>query len=137
MLALTTANIIGVKAFKSPVPGAIELIGFMSVVVVAFAIAYTQIVHGHIQVEFFVSRLPKRAQAVIGALVSLMGITLFTLLGWKSFDFARVLQTTGEVSMTQNIPFYPFVMAITFCCIPVCLVLLVQFLRSAMKAWQK
>ena len=137
MLALTTADIIGVKVFKSPVPGAIEMIGFLSVVVVAFAIAYTQIVHGHIQVEFFVSRLPERAQAGIRALVSLMGITLFTLLGWKSYDFARVLQTTGEVSMTQNIPFYPFVMAITFCCIPVCLVLLVQFLRSAMKAWQK
>ena len=137
MLSLTVADIIGNKFFNWPIPGGIEIVGFLGVVVTAFAIAYTQILRGHIQVEFVVMRLPKRLQAVIAAFVSLLGLVLFALLAWRSYDFGRVLQITGEVSMTQRIPFYPFVHAIAFCCIPVCLVLLAEFLRSVMKAVQK
>jgi len=137
MVSLIMADIIGIKFFKWPIPGAIEMVGFLGVVVTAFAIAYTQILRGHIQVEFFVMRLPRRAQASITALVSLLGIALFALLAWRSYDFARVLQSTGEVSMTQGIPFYPFVYAIAFCCIPVCLVLLVEFFKSVTKVVKK
>jgi len=137
MFGLIVADIIGIKFFKWPIPGAIEMVGFLGVVVTAFAIAYTQILRGHIQVEFFVMRLPRRAQASITALVSLLGIALFALLAWRSYDFARVLQSTGEVSMTQGIPFYPFVHAIAFCCIPVCLVLLVEFFKSVTKVVKK
>lgn len=137
MISLIVADIIGVKFFNWPVPGAIEMVGFLGVVVTAFAIAYTQILRGHIQVEFFVMQLPKRAQASITAFVTLLGMALFALLAWRSYDFAQVLQTTGEVSMTQRISFYPFVHAIAFCCIPVCLVLLVEFLKSVTKAVTK
>ena len=137
MLGLIVADIIGVKCFKWPIPGAIELAGFLGVVVIAFAIAYTQVLRGHIQVEFFVMRLPKRVQASMIALVSLFGLVLFALLGWQSSEFGRVLQSSGEVSMTQNIPFYPFVYAIAFCSFAVCLVLLVEFLKSVVKAVKK
>jgi len=137
MLGLTVADIIGVKLFKCPVPGAIELVGFLGAIVIGFAIAYTQVQHGHIQVEFFVMRLPRRLRAGVSAFVSLLGVVLFVLLAWRSYDFGRVLQSAGEVSMTQNIPFYPFVHAIAFCCIPVCLVLLVEFLKSVMEAMRQ
>jgi len=133
MLGLVVADVIGIKLFKHPVPGAIEIIAFLGVVVTAFAIAYTQVLHRHIQVEFVVMRLPKRVQAIIATFVLLLGLILFVLLAWRSYEFGRVLQVTGEVSMTQGIPFYPFVHAIAFCCIPVCLVLLAEFIRSLMK----
>lgn len=137
MLGLVVADIVGIKIFKWPIPGGIEMVGFLGVVVVAFAIAYTQVQHGHIQVEFAVMRLPKRVQAGVAAFASLLGLALFALLAWRSYEFGRALQATGEVSMTQGIPFYPFVHAIAFCCIPVCLVLLVEFLRSVAKAVAK
>ena len=137
MVSLVVADIIGIKFFKWPIPGAIEMVGFLGVVVTAFAIAYTQVLRGHIQVEFFVMHLPRRVQASVAAFVSLLGMVLFVLLAWRSYDFACVLQSTGEVSMTQRMPFYPFVQAIAFCCIPVCLVLLVEFLKSVTKAVKK
>ena len=137
MIGLIVADIIGIKFFNWPVPGAIEIVGFLGIVVTAFAIAYTQVLRGHIQVEFFVMRLPRRAQASVIAFVSLLGVALFALLAWRSYDFALVLQSTGEVSMTQRIPFYPFVHAIAFCCLPVCLVLLVEFLKSVAKVVKK
>lgn len=137
MISLIMADIVGIKFFNRPVPGAIEIVGFLGVVVTAFAIAYTQVLRGHIQVEFFVTHLPKRGQAIIAAFVSLLGIVLFALLAWRSYDFARNLQSAGEVSMTQRIPYYPFVDAIALCCLPVCLVLLVGLLKSVMKAVKK
>ncbi|MDD4230756.1 MAG: TRAP transporter small permease [Dehalococcoidales bacterium] len=129
MLALTVADVIAIKIFSSPIPGAIELVSFLGVVVVAFALGYTQQLKGHIQVEFFVTRLPEKIRDIFGVLVSLIGITLFALLAWRSFEYARVLQLAGEVSMTQRIPFYPFVYAIGVCCIPVCLQLLIELIN--------
>lgn len=130
MLGLIVADIIGIKFFKHPVPGAIEMVGFLGVVVTAFAIAFTQVRRGHIQVEFFVMLLPKRAHAGVTALVSLLGAALFGLLAWQSYKFGHTLQLAGEVSMTHQIPFYPFVYAIALACLPVCLVLLVDFLKA-------
>ena len=126
MLVLTVADVLAVKLFNAPIPGAIELVSFLSVIVVAFSLAYTQQLKGHIQVEFFVSRFPERLQAAVGVLVCLLSIALFALLAWRSIEFGRVLQASGEVSMTQRIPFYPFVYAVAACCLPMCLQLALQ-----------
>lgn len=134
MLGLIVADVIGIKIFNNPIPGAIELVAFMGVVVTAFAIAYTHVVRGHIKVEFFIIRLRARTQSIIASVVYLLGIILFILLAWRSYEYGRVLQSTGEVSMTQGIPFYLFVYALAFCCIPVCLVLLVELIKSVLKA---
>jgi len=133
MLALIIADIIGAKLFKWPIPGGIEVVGFLGVIVIAFAIAQTQIIRGHIEVEFLVTRLSQTTQKVIAAIIYASGMVLFALLAWTSYDFGRTLQTSGEVSMTQGIPFYPFVYSIAFCCVPVFLVLLVQCLREVTK----
>ena len=134
MLALVVADIFGIKLFKNPIPGAIEMVAFLGVVITAFAIAYTYILGGHIQVEFFVSRLPRRATLIIGAFTQLLSMALFAVLAWRSFEYAQVLKSTGEVSMTQGIPFYPFVYMIAACCLPAILVLLVRFLKSITEA---
>lgn len=137
MLGLFVADIIGIKFFKHPVPGAIEFIGFLGVVVIAFALANTEVRHGNIQVDFFVEHMPLRLRTCAAALASFLGVVLFALLAWQSFVFGRILQTTNEVSMTQNIPFYPFVYAIAFCSVPLCLVLLVKCLKAIGKAMEK
>jgi TRAP-type C4-dicarboxylate transport system permease small subunit len=143
MLALAVADILGIKLaqagvpFFRPIPGGIEVLAFLGVVVTGFAIAYTQVLRGHIKVEFVVMHMPQRVQGAIAAFVCLLGLTLFVLLGWQSLEYGLSLQRVGTVSMTQGIPFYPFVYAITFCCIPICLLLMAEFLRSVMKAVRK
>ncbi len=133
MLALIVADIISAKAFKWPIPGGIELVGFLGVVIIAFSIAHTQVLHGHIEVEFLTTRLSKKAQKVIACITYLFGMVLFAVLAWSSFNYAHSLQVGGEVSMTQEIPFYPFIYAMAFCSISVFLVLLVQLLRTIVK----
>ncbi len=130
MFGLSLADVVGIKFFNWPIPGVIEIVGFLGVVVTAFAIAHTQILGGHIQIQFIVMRFPKQWRAYITAFTSLLGLALFTLLAWRSYDFGRAIQVSGEVSMAEGIPYYPFIYAVSFCCLPVCLVLLLEFLKS-------
>lgn len=130
MLVLVTADVIGAKVFRSPIPGGIELTAFLGVVVIGFAIAETQVMRGHIEVEFLVSRLPKMGQRIVASIIYPLSILLFGFLAWKSFDFGCGLQSSGEVSMTQRLPFYPLLYSITLSSIVVCLVLVVQYINA-------
>jgi len=133
MLGLIVVDVIAAKAFKWPIPGGIEMVGFLGVIIIAFSIAYTQVLRGHIEVEFLTTRLSKTVQKVMASIVCVFGMVLFAVLAWKSFDYGYSLHISGEVSMTQEIPFYPFVYGIAFCCILVFLVLLVQLLKTVAK----
>ncbi len=134
MLALVVGDIIGIKVFNNPIPGGIEMVAFMNVVGIGFAIAYTQVLRGHIQVDFLVMKLPRLPRAVLEAFTSFLGMSFFVILAWRSFDYARVLQISGEVSMTQRIPFYPFVFGLAFCYFVTFLVLTVDFIKAVKEA---
>ena len=110
-----------------------DIVGLLGVVVIAFAIAQTQVVHGHIEVEFYVIRIPEKSRSVIAGIIYSLGMLLFALLSWQSYDFGHKLQVSGEVSMTLGIPLYPFVYGIAFSCIVVFLVLLLQYLKEVLK----
>jgi TRAP-type C4-dicarboxylate transport system permease small subunit len=133
MLILVSADIIGNKAFKYPIPGGIEFVSFIAVVAIAFAIAETQLVHGHIEVEFIAARLPILPQKVIATIVQVFVMILFGLLSWRSFIYGNEIRVVGEVSMTRGIPFYPFIYAIGVCSIIVFMVALLQLLKIYIK----
>jgi TRAP-type C4-dicarboxylate transport system permease small subunit len=133
MLALTVGDIVGIKIFSAPIPGAIEFVAFLGVVVIGFAIAFTQSIHGHIRVDFIVLKFPPRLAAVVDVIMLILGMSLFILLAWRSFDYAYILQRSGEVSMTQKLPFYPFVYGMALCFAVTFLVLAVEFIKSVFK----
>jgi TRAP-type C4-dicarboxylate transport system permease small subunit len=137
MLALVVADIVGIKALSHPVPGGIEVVGFLGVVVIGFAIAYVQVLHGHIQVDFIVMKLPERPRAIIEAITTLMGVAFFVFLSWRTFDYARSLQLSGEVSMTQKIPFFPFIYGLAVCYVVTTLVLILEFMKAILKVGQR
>jgi TRAP-type C4-dicarboxylate transport system permease small subunit len=133
MLVLVVADIVGIKALAHPIPGGIEVTAFLGVVVIGFAIAFVQVLHGHIQVDFLIMKLPPRAKAIIDVIITFFGIAFFIILAWRTFEYAGVIHKTGEVSMTQKIPFYPFIYALSFCYLVTFLVLAMEFVKSILK----
>ncbi|MBM3173798.1 MAG: TRAP transporter small permease, partial [Chloroflexi bacterium] len=129
MLALIAVDIIGAKLFRWPVPGGIDIVGLLGVVAIGFAIARTQALRGHIEVEFFETKIPQKIRNFVDAVIYALGMLLFVLLTWKTCEYGYTLQSKGEVSMTQGIPLYPFVYGMAFCYLTVFLVLLVQCIR--------
>jgi TRAP-type C4-dicarboxylate transport system permease small subunit len=138
MMPLTSTDVL-VRSVPggAPIPGAYEIAGFLGSVVVAFAIAYTQMLGGHIAIDWIVGRFPSRLQAVTKCLTSLAGAGLFVLASWESCLFALGLMQNGEVSPTQKIPFYPFVFGVAISCVPVALLLILDFFKAAGEAVRK
>ena len=129
MVALVLIDICGNKFFKVPLTGGIELVSLLSVVAISFAIAQTQVAHGHIEVEMLVRKLPRTPQKVISVIVHCFSICLFLILTWQSYTYGLALQASGEVSMTVRIPYYPFVWGLGLCSLVVVLVLIMQMIK--------
>ena len=133
MMALTCADVI-LRLFRMPIPGTYEIVSFMGAVAVSFAIAHTSVEKGHVAVSLVVQLLPKRAQAVIESILAAIGIILFALIAWQSVLYGMDCQSSGEVSLTLQLPFYPIIYGVALGAGVVCLVLLVDFLNAIASA---
>jgi len=133
MVALTCVDVIGAKLFRTPVFGALDVMGIAQLIAISFAASMAHVLGRHVQVEFFVMLLPKRLQTAIDIFINILGFILFVLITWRVFAYAYHLQTGGEESMTARIPLAPFAYAAAVAFIPVCLVFLQQFLSSIVR----
>jgi TRAP-type C4-dicarboxylate transport system permease small subunit len=136
MMMLTCIDVM-LRLFWQPIPGTYELVGFIGTVIVSLALAYTSIERGHIAVELLVERLPKKLQPFIEGINSLIGLALFSLIAWQSTVYAADLKSSGEVSLTLEMPTYPFVFGISIGCGMLCVVLLVEFIQSMRRVMHK
>ena len=130
VMLITNIDVIGAKLFLSPLRGTIDMVMLFQLVAIAFAGASTLIIGRHVRVEFFVTRLPRRAQAIINSIVSLIGLGLFILIIWRLCVLGYSFQSGGETTATAHIPLYPFAYLAALASIPLCLVLLHEFLSS-------
>lgn len=113
-----------------PIPGTYELVCFMGSTAVSFAMAHTSVEKGHVAVSFIVALFSERFQAVIETITTCFGLFFFILLAWQSVGYAADLREMGEVSLTLQLPFYPFVYGVAFSAFAVCLVLLSDLAKS-------
>lgn len=133
MMVVTCIDVVGAKLFRSPLMGSIDIVQLAQTVAIAFAASMALILGRHIQVEFLFNLLPRRTQKVIDSIVLLLCLGLFMVILWRMSLFGRLLQTSGDYSATIYIPYYPFAYGIALACIPVCLVFLLEFLKSLTK----
>lgn len=129
MMLITVADVAG-RLFKSPIPGTYELVGFTGGAVIAMALPYTSVMKGHIAVEILVQRLPWRARVAVNALNALVSMLLFAVIAWQCVRLAQSMEASSEVSLTLQLPVYPFVYGIAAGCVLLSVVLGVEFIRQ-------
>ena len=137
MMASTLVDVLGSKAFQWPLPMGTEAVYLFQLIAMAGAIAYGQIDGRHIRVELFVDRLPGRARSFFHALAALLGLGLFVILTWKSFEYGVALRVAKDVTSTSRIPLYPFAFWLMLCFIPVCLVLIGEIMKAIQQGIRK
>jgi TRAP-type C4-dicarboxylate transport system permease small subunit len=130
MMAATLIDVIGAKAFKWPLPAGLEVVFFCQLIAISGALAYGEIDGRHIRVEFFVDKLPKAVRAFFHGFAALLGLGLFVILTWKSYQYAMTLKAINDVTATSRIPLYPFVLWLGVSFIPLCLVLISEILKA-------
>jgi TRAP-type C4-dicarboxylate transport system permease small subunit len=132
MLLLVFVNILGRMLWK-PIFAAYDYVSFIGAVIVAFSIAYCGVKKGHIQVEMLVERFSPRGQGVIDSITGILSLGLFCVITWQCMVYGNDMRRSGELSMTALAPFYPYIYGIAFGCALLCLVILIDLIKSVTK----
>lgn len=130
MMLVTSIDVVGGKLFTWRLLGAIDIVMLSQIVAIAFACACALIVGRHVRVEFFITRLPQRTQAVINSIISILGLGLFIIIIWRLTVLGYSFQAWGVTTATIYIPLYPFAYGVALASIPVCLVFFVELIKS-------
>lgn len=128
MMLLTTLEVF-LRTLNMSIPGSYEIIGLLGTIVVSFSLAYTSIEKGHISVDIVLEKLPPRVVKIIDFTNAVLATILFAALAWQSFVYGIELKQSGEVSMTVQIPTYPFIFGIGISAILLCGVLLIRSIK--------
>lgn len=129
IMVLITTDVV-LRLFRHPIPGTYEIVGLMGTVIISFSLACTSMQKGHIAVDFLIQKLPRKSQLMIAAINDFLGSILFGIIAWQSIVYAIALKQNNEVSLTIQLPIYPFAAGIAIGCGLLCLVLLIQFFTS-------
>jgi TRAP-type C4-dicarboxylate transport system permease small subunit len=135
MMFLTCADVIMRRSFNYPIPGTYEIVSLLGVLLISCGLACTTVQRGHIVVEFLVETLSKEVQRIIDVVTQCLTVMLFGIISWQSFLYAMDLMASGEVSMTVQIPIYPFVCGIAIGCLLVALVIILALYKSIKRWW--
>jgi TRAP-type C4-dicarboxylate transport system permease small subunit len=128
MMLLTCSNIV-LRMVWVPIKGTFELMGFFGAVLTTFSLGYTQIHKGHILVDILTDRFPDRIQNAVNLIGHFISMSFFILVSWQIAKWANTLRTTGEITETLRIIYYPFTYAAAFGCGVLALVFLIDFLK--------
>jgi TRAP-type C4-dicarboxylate transport system permease small subunit len=114
-ILLVVANVLGRSVLKRPVPGAIELIEMLAVVVVFFGVAYTEFRRGHVQVELLTTLLPGGVQRILASIMSFLAAIYFAIMAWRCAVLAyEYWYPTFRQTFVLLIPFPPFIFLMAF-----------------------
>ena len=113
-----------------PIPGTYELVSFLGTVAAAFAIAHTSIKGGHVSVSLITQLLAKKTRTIIQIITNTLALLFFGLLTWRSILYAEELKQFGEVSMTLQMPYYPFVYGLAFASLIMGVVLITYLINN-------
>jgi TRAP-type C4-dicarboxylate transport system permease small subunit len=136
MMLLVGVNVL-LRLFGRPIWGSFEIVGFLGAVLISFALLYTTITQSHVAVDIVMSRLPQRAQAVIGRITTFLSFGVFVVIAWQSARFGMNLWQSGQVSSTLRLPLHPLLFGIAFAFAIASVVLLVDFINSMTQAVKK
>lgn len=115
MMFISTADVIGRYFFTRPITGVWEIVSYAFVICGAFALGYTQLVKGNIQINLISDRLKPKVQAglfIFSYLLCIISSALITWQGWiRMIEYAH--KTVGGVTVTLGMTIWPFMLIFT------------------------
>jgi len=128
---LTTADVIGRYVFLNPIPGNSEIQELMMVVIIFLAMGYCTLQARHASADIIVSRVSRRARAILGSITWFLSAAIFGLIFWQvtGWGWSEILSPT-RVTMLLLIKEGPFILVSAFGCLAICLGSLVNFFHA-------
>jgi len=127
MVLFTFTDVILRYLFNRPIAASVELTSMMMVIVVFFAVAYTQLSKAHVAMDLITGRLRRKPQLVLEGFANLMSVALFALVIWR-----LILNgiSSPQLTVVLGIPFKPFILIAAFGCTLLILMLIRDSLQN-------
>lgn len=130
MVGLITLDVTLRYFFNMPIKGSYEVVQFMLAAIVFLGLGFVQKEKGHVSISLVTSKLSDEKRAVIGTATYLLSLIIFLLIGWRCIVQAEALRHSGATSDVLSIPNYPFLWLAAFGSLLICLVYVIDFLKS-------
>jgi TRAP-type mannitol/chloroaromatic compound transport system permease small subunit len=103
--------------FNAPTVWGFEVTAFIYGMHYMFGIAYTDVRKGHVQVDIFTSLAPKKIQALLGAITTIvLFMPVMTCMTWAATKFAWTSVSLVEHNSTSWAPaIYPYKIIMALC----------------------
>ena len=128
MMFLTVADVL-LRAGGHPIIGTFEIVSLLLALVIGFGIPQVSLDRGHVYMDFLLEKLSKKGKNVMNTFTRLLCLILFASIGYKLFSVGARFRTSGEVSPTIMIPFYPVAYGVAICCLLECCVFIFDIVR--------
>jgi TRAP-type C4-dicarboxylate transport system permease small subunit len=132
MMLLTIADVI-MRAFGHPIIGTYEVVGLLLAVVIGFTIPKVSYDKGHVFMEVGIDHFGPKQKDVIQTFTRILCLLLFFSIGYKLIAAGNEFRSSGQVSPTIQLPFYPFAYGVAICCFIQCLV----FCNDIISIWRR
>ncbi|HYE94391.1 MAG TPA: TRAP transporter small permease [Terriglobales bacterium] len=101
---MSVASIAGRALRGTPVPGDFELVQVCSAAAIAAFLPYCQLRRGHIIVDFFTARAPRRVQDGLDAFGALLLTGVMAVLAWRTLLGLLTVKASREITMIVGFP---------------------------------
>jgi TRAP-type C4-dicarboxylate transport system permease small subunit len=128
LMLLTVADVF-LRLFGRPILGTYELVSFTGILVFGLALPFTSWARQHIYVDFFIGAFPARVRDIFNVATRIIVMALIFWIGWNVMKYGVGLHSSGEVSASLRMPFYPFAYVLGACCMIECLVLVCDIIK--------
>lgn len=124
------SDLIGRDIFNWTWAGGYEITGLLGLLIVGFSIPYTQVIRGHVSVDFFSRRIHPAVRNIISIFTTSLILVIFALIIRQMYLYGRIIQKAGVTTAMESIPFAPFAYALSFAALMMCIVLVIILIKS-------
>jgi tripartite ATP-independent transporter DctM subunit len=101
-------DVIARLTFKGSIPGAIEIEGFILLIIVFLGIAFVQFKEGHIRIGFIASRFPKWVQNLLDCFHYLVCALFFSMMSYQLFRQGFTKMVDHVITYELELPVWIF-----------------------------
>ncbi len=137
VLALVTvADVVGRYLFNRPLLGALELSELLMVFLAFGCFAYTELQHGHVEVDMLVNRFSPRRRVLCEGFAALLSAGFWGAIAWRTALQAHKVYAVGETTSNLLLPVSPFIWTAAVGSAVFAFVLLVRMVKALRRVVQ-
>ena len=122
MMLVTCTDVVG-NFFGYPVLGSEEIVSLIAALLIAFVLPAAHGENAHIGVDIFYIGLSPKIKRINNILISVLMVVFFGFMSWDCYHYAVELKRIGQVSATLELPTYYVLIAVSFGCTVLTLVI--------------